>query len=160
MTNKGLRNVARLALWALPIVLVIAGAIAASPWLKRQNSALASVLVLAEVMFVTGYGYFLANRLKRRLDEVQIASQGFANYHGAAAGTMAAALLLILPPVMNWLTHLTITISNGSPDVPNRGAVQLAFFGGLCLVVLMQSLGQIVATIVWWRRMGGIGERS
>jgi hypothetical protein len=32
--------------------------------------------------------------------------------------------------------------------------VQLAFWFGITLLTLMQTLASLVATIVWWRRMG------
>jgi hypothetical protein len=39
-------------------------------------------------------------------------------------------------------------------------AVRVAFFCGIGLVIVMQTLGIIVFSVVWWRRMGGTGEQS
>jgi hypothetical protein len=39
-----------------------------------------------------------------------------------------------------------------SPEEINHSAVPLALFCGACLVMLMQSLGVIVAAVIWARR--------
>jgi hypothetical protein len=72
---------------------------------------------------------------------------------------MVTVLLLMLPSVTNWLVDLVNMQSTGSPDVPDRRAVRLAFIHGASLVVVTQTLAGLVAAAIWWRRMGGTGER-
>ena len=151
-------KIGRAALWLTPIV--IAAAFIALWWVKQQNPAVARVLGPAVAILLMGYVLFITSRQQRRLDEVQIASQGFANTHGFVGGAFATVLLLLLPPVTNWLVYLVNIQSTGSPDMSDRRAVRLAFIYGVCLVVVMQTLGIFVAAAVWWRRMGGIRERS
>ena len=69
-------------------------------------------------------------------------------------------LLLMVPPVMNCLVDLVNVRGTGSPDVSNHFAVRLAFFGGTGLVMVMQTLAFVVASVVWQRRMAGFGEQS
>jgi hypothetical protein len=164
MTERVVGKFGRLALWLSPVVIVVAGFLVAMPWVKSQNPVVIEVLSAVAAIFVMGYSLFLGERQSRRLDEVQIASQGFASAHGWVWGGMAAMLLLMVPPVMNWLVDLANAVVNvlgsGSPDMTNQGAVRLAFFFGVTLVMVMQTLGIIVATVIWWRRMGGIGKQS
>ena len=42
----------------------------------------------------------------------------------------------------------------------NHRAVQVAFFYGISLAMVMQGLAVAVASFIWWRRMGGLGEHS
>jgi hypothetical protein len=128
--------------------------------LKQQNPAAASVLGPVVAISLMAYVTFITNRQQRRLDEVQLASQGFANTRGWVGGAFATVLLLMLPPVTNWLIDLVNLQSTGSPDMSDRRAVALAFTYGVCLVVAMQTLGVFVAALIWWRRMGGMRERS
>ena len=73
---------------------------------------------------------------------------------------MATVLLLMLPPVTNWLIDLANMLSTGSPDMSDRGAVRLALFFGFMLVVFTQLVALIVASAIWQRRMGGMREQS
>ena len=73
---------------------------------------------------------------------------------------MVTPLLLLLPPVTNPLIDLANMLSTGSPDMSDRGAVQLALFFGLILVVLIQCVAVIVASAIWQRRMGDMREPS
>jgi hypothetical protein len=153
-----LEQIRRLALWLSPI-LIVAGFF----WLrllKQEDPAAASVLGPVLTILLMGYVTVLTSRQQRRLDELQIASQGFANSHGWVAGAMITVLLLTLPPVTNWLVDLVNMQSTGSPDLSDRRAVGLAVMWGVCLVVAMQTLCVFVAAAVWWRRMGGMRERT
>ncbi|HMN46314.1 MAG TPA: hypothetical protein PKE27_17180 [Povalibacter sp.] len=160
MTRKALGRGARLALWTLPGAIAIAGFIAVQPWLRQQDPVVLQSVTIAFVILLFGYGGLVERRHQRHLDEVELASQQFAIKHGWNGGMIAVALLLMLPPVMNWLVDLAITSSNGSSGVPNRSTVQLAFFWGFMLVVAMQTVGMFVAGILWWRGMVGRRERS
>ena len=153
-----LKHLEKIAMWLLPIVGV--AAVVALSWLKQQNPAAAGVVAPVLVIFLMAYGVFLTYRQQRRLDEVQIASQRFAHTHGGLVATLVTVLLLTLPPVTNWLIDLANLSSTGSPDVFDRGAVRKAFIYGASLMVVMQTLGGLVAAALWWRRMGGMGERS
>ena len=160
MTTKALGKIGRCALWMSPVVIVVVGFFAAIPWLKQKNDTFVLVLSAVVSIFVMGYASFMAHRVQRHLDEVQIANQGFASSRGWVWGAMATILLLMLPPVTNWLIDLANMLSTGSPDRSDRSAVQLALFFGLMLVVLIQLVANIVASAIWQRRMGGIREQS
>lgn len=160
MTTNPLGKIGRCALWLSPVVIVVVGLFAAIPWLKQQNDTFVLTLTAAVSIFVMGYALFVSHRLQRHLDEVQIASQGFASSRGWVWGAMATILLLMLPPVTNWLIDLANMLSTGSPDTSDRGAVQLALFFGLILVVLIQLVAVLFASAIWQRRMGGMRERS
>jgi hypothetical protein len=141
-------------------IVIVAACVFALLWLKQQDAAVARALAPAVAILLMGYALFITYRQQRRLDEVQIASQGFAHTHGWLGATFATVLLLMLPPVTNWLIDLVNLSSNGAPDVFDRGAVRRAFIYGACLMVVMQTLGSLVAAAIWWRRMGGIRERT
>lgn len=160
MAMKALEKIGRPALWLSPVVVVVVAFLAVIPWLKQQNDTLVLALTAAVSIFVMGYALFISHRLQRRLDEVQIASQGFASSRGWVWGAMATSLLLLLPPVTNPLIDLANILSTGSPDMSDRGAVQLALYFGLILVVLIQLGAVIVAFGIWHRRMGETREPS
>jgi Na+/H+-translocating membrane pyrophosphatase len=157
MEVKALGRIGRLALWLAPIVIV--AAFFALWGLKQNNPAAASVLGPVVAISLMAYTTFITSRQQRRLDEVQIASQGFANGNGLVYGASATVLLLMLPPVSNWLVDLVNTQSTGSPEMSDRRAVGLAYVYGVSLVVAMQALVGLVAAGIWWRRMGGMKER-
>lgn len=159
MTTKPLGRIGRYMLWFSPVVIVAVGFFAAIPWLKQQDDAFVLALTAAVSIFVMGYAFFISHRLQRDLDEVQIAGAGFASSRGWVWGATATVLLLMLPPVTNWLIDLANMMSTGSPDSSDRGAVQLALFFGLILVVLMQLASLVLASAIWQRRMGGMEER-
>ncbi|HEY9541787.1 MAG TPA: hypothetical protein VIR05_09140 [Luteimonas sp.] len=158
MTTHPLRKIGRCVLWFSPVVIVVIGFLAAIPWLKQQNDTFVLALTAVASIFVMGYALFISHRLQRHLDEVQIASAGFASSRGWVWGGMATVLLLAMPPVTNGLIDLANKLSTGSPDMSDHGAVRLALFFGLILVVLMQLLAVILASAIWQRRMGR--ERS
>jgi hypothetical protein len=160
MTTMPLGKIGRRALWFLPVVIVVVGFFAAIPWLKQQNDSFVLVASAVAAIFVMGYAHFISRRLQRGLDEVQIASQGFASSRGWAWGAMATVLLLMLPPVTNLLIDLANTLSAGSPERSDRGAVHLALYFGFMLAVLMQAVCVCVAAAIWWRRVGGLREQS
>ena len=164
MAKRVVGKLGRLALWLSPVFIVVASLLIAMPWLKQQSPALARALGEVGVIFVACYGIFVVLRQQRRLDEVHLASQGFANSHGWLWGGVATTLLLMVPPVMNWLVDLANSTARvrgaGSPEAAHHLAVQLAFFYGISLVMVVQGLGVCVASVVWWRRMGGLGEKS
>jgi len=160
MTIRPLGKIGRRALWSSPVVIVVVGFFAAIPWLKQQTDTFVLVLSAVAAIFVMGYALFISHRLQRHLDEVQIASQGFASSRGWVWGVMATNLLLMLPPVANWLIDVANNLSTGSADVSDRGAVHVALFFGVMLVVLTQLIAIMVASAIWQRRMGDMREPS
>jgi len=162
MTTKSLGKIGRRALLISPVVIVVVGFFAVLHWLKPQNGTVVLVLTAVCSIFVMGYASFLARRAQRRMDEVQIASQGFASFRGYIWGVGATVLLLMLPPVGNWLIDLADVLTAGAPDmtIRHRAAVLLGLNFGFMLLVLMQMVCMIVASAIWQRRMGGMPERS
>lgn len=159
MTTNSPGRIGRHALLFSPVVVAVVGFFAAIPWLKQQDDGLVLALTAAVSIFVMGYSLFISHRLQRHLDEVQIASAGFATSRGWVWGAMATVVLLLLPPVTNGLIDVANMVSTGSPDMSDRGAVHLALFFGVVLVVLMQLASVLLASAVWQRRMGG-GEEQ
>jgi len=156
MAPKVVGIIARFALWFSPIVIAVG--FIAFWWLKQEDAASASVLARMLAIALIAYVAFFSYRQQRRLDEVQIANQGFASRHGWAKGTLVAVLLLMFPPVRDWLVDLVSMQSTGSPTLTDRRAVELAFAYGAALVVALQGLGYYIAAAIWWRRVGGIRE--
>jgi hypothetical protein len=139
-------KIGRWALWS-PLVIVPA-LLALLPWV--ENDWIAAVFGI----YVMGYSAFLAARVNRRLDEVQIAGQRFATTKAMTIGTFAAALVMLFPPSMNALVDLANTLANtldaGSPDK----AVKIGIVFGYLLLVLSQGLGMVAVSVWWERRLG------
>src|SRR5215475_9103067 len=100
MTRSAFGKVGQLARWLSPVVIVVAGLLIAMPWVKQESPAVAKVVGEVGVILVACYGIFIVLRLQRRMDEVHLASQGFANSYGWLWGGVATTLLLMMPPVM------------------------------------------------------------
>jgi len=160
MTHQPPGRGLQLAVRAVPIAVAIPAFLAAQPWLRQQAPVVFQAVVVAFVIVMLGYAAWVARWYQRHLDEVELASQRVAVQQGWNGGTIAAVLLLMLPPVMNGLVDLAISSGGTSAGVPTRGAVQLAFFWGLMLAVVVQTAGIFIAGLLWWRRMGGLPERS
>jgi hypothetical protein len=155
-----------LALGLLPLVVVAAGFRVAMPWMQL-DPARAAMLGTVAMIFVMGYGFFMATRVlrwQRRLDEVHIASQAFANSYGWVYGGLATTLLLMVPPVMSWVVSLAYSTANvpriSLPDMAADRAVRMAFFYGISLTLLVQGLVVSLASMIWWRRIGGLGKQA
>jgi hypothetical protein len=148
-----MNNLAKIGRWALelsPLVIVPAALVAAQPWLNQQNDAISKGSAVAASIFVMGYSLFLAARVNRRLDEVEIAGQRFAQTKGMTYGCFIAVLVMMFPPSMNALVDLANSIGAGSPDK----AVKLAISIGFMLVVLSQLLAMLAVATWWGRRLG------
>lgn len=156
MKTEVLRKVGRYALWLSPVVILVGVRVVTKPWLEQQNDTVILALNALMSMLVMGYCVVVGGRMQGRLDEVEIANQGFAVRHGWTWGLLAAGALLTLPPVRNWLIDLANTLSTGSPNMSDRDAMLLALFFSFLLVVLTQLVAVIVASAVWQRRMRGI----
>jgi 3-polyprenyl-4-hydroxybenzoate decarboxylase len=121
------------------------------PWLKQQNDVISLGVGAAAAILLMGYSVFLAARVNRRLDEVEIAGQRFAAAKGMTIGSIAAVLVMIFPLSMNALADLANTIGSGSPDK----AVKVGITIGFMLVVFLQLLGMVAVSIWWGRRIFG-----
>jgi hypothetical protein len=152
MTTNVLAKIVRRALWIAPVVIIPVVLLASLPWLKQHNVAIVPWISAAAAIFVMGYSIFLAARVTRRLDEVQIAGQRFAHTNGMTVGSFAAVLVMIFPPAMNALVDLANTIGAGAP---HKAPVILGIFIGFALVVIFQALGMVVIYVWWERRLGG-----
>jgi hypothetical protein len=152
MATRHLGEIGRWALWISPIVVVPVAFFASEPWLDQQNDALSEVIGAACGILVMGYSVFLAARVNRRLDEVQIAGQRFAHTKGMTIGMIAAVLLMLFPPSMNALADLanTVAVGAGSPDK----AVKFGIILGYTLLLVLQGVGLVVVSIWWERRLG------
>jgi hypothetical protein len=175
MAKNILGKIGRGALWFSPVVITFAGFVAVTPWLARHSPAGTQVLTIAFGIFVLGYALFLGHRSTRGLDEVQKAAGAFASSNGWVWGGFATILLLMLPPVMNWLIDMVNALAmprafGGSPGSTNprvaatvaffnrRAAITMAFVFGAALVMVIQTLAIVVFSFIWQRRMGGNGE--
>jgi hypothetical protein len=153
MTKGAAGKLGRGVLWFSPIVIIVGGFFAAVRWLQPQNATFVMVLTAAVSIFVMAYSGFLARRVQRGLDEVQIAHQEYANSRGWVWGLCVTTLVLMLPPVTNSLIDLANMLSTGSSQTSNRTSMQVALFFGLMLVGLVQTACIIVAAVIWERRM-------
>jgi hypothetical protein len=177
MAKNVLGRIGRAALWSSPLVIALAGFIAVAPWLTRHSPAGVQALTIAFGIFVFSYAIFMGHRMTRGLDEVQKAAGAFASSNGWVWGGFATILLLMLPPVMNWLIDMvnalamprTLGGSPGSTDprvaatmafFNRRAAITMAFVFGAVLVMLVQTLAIVVFSVIWQRRMGGNAEPS
>jgi hypothetical protein len=162
MKTMSLGRIGRQVLLISPIVIAIASFFSVLYWLRPHNTTFILVLTAAVSIFVMGYASFLARRVHGRMDEVQIASQGFASFRGYTWGAGFAVCLLMLPPVTNRLIDLADVMTARAPDVTirHRAAVLLGLNFGFMLLVLVQMVCMIVASVIWQHRMGGTPEES
>jgi hypothetical protein len=134
-----------------PLVIVLVAYL----WLEDQVSdALSDWIAAAVAVFVMGYSVFLATRVNRRLDEVEIAGQRFAVTQGMTFGAGAAVLVMLVPPAADLLVDLAYF---KGPELPDK-AVRTGIFIGMMLAVIMQLLVTIAVSIWWGRRLMGQQE--
>ncbi len=150
MTMRSQRKLGRTLLWFAPIVIVPAAVFASLPWLRQQDQGVVFGVVGAASVFVLLYSFVLAERVNRRLDEVEVAGQRFAQTHGMTIGWAIAVLVMLFPPSMDALVGLAQSFG-GSPEK----AVRLGISLGLMLVVVLQTLVMFAAGIWWARRVIG-----
>jgi hypothetical protein len=150
MTLSQIPKLVRIALWLSPAALVVVAFFAAMPWLKTLDDVIVTLISAAAAIFVMGYAVFLAARVNRRLDEVEIAGQRFATTQGWMIGCVAAVVVMLFPPALNALADLANAIAMGSPDK----AVRLGIVIGFMMVVILQTLGVVAVSFWWGRRIG------
>lgn len=142
----------RARLWTVvPLLALAVGFIFAAPWLKATLGATTLALTAALLaVVVMGYANFLAYRYEAGLDEVQRAGASFANKWGTSAGQFAFVVLMILPPVRDAAISTVTGLVGGATGDNSATAIALIFFG-FCGVVLLQTLGTIVFSAIWFR---------
>lgn len=139
-------------LGALPIIVVPLVLIAVAPWLKSIDRTLLLVASVSASLFVMGYAVYYSVLWQRALDEVQLAGQGFATRWGTTAGTMTFALILMTPPFRDFATAFVIEHGNPGPGLTvDRSVVTFAMTLGFMGVVLLQAIGSLVVSVIWWR---------
>ena len=141
-------------LWFAPPLVVMAAFFASLPWLADIDETVALSITAAASIFVVVWGRFVATRMERALDEVQLAGQRFAQAKGAAGGTLVTLLLLLPTPVVDWVADNLIRLTTGSGETPERVTVYVGMVFGMVLLILMQALGTVVANAIWNRRIG------
>lgn len=143
-------SLGRCTLLVLPIIIVPIAFLATGPWLKTAAGPVVTLVVGgAAALFVVAYANYLAFLARRRQDEVQRASTGFAAQWGVAAGQAAFVLLLVVPPFLDFATD---TVRDWANDPgANRQAIALAMTFGFCVLVLLQGIGSLVMRAIWWR---------
>jgi hypothetical protein len=152
MATKHLRRIGLGALWFAPVVIIPVAFFVSLPWLNQQNDAIELGVIAAFAILLMGYSLFLAERINRRLDEVQITGQRFATTKGMTIGTGVAGLVMVLS--MDALVDLANTIGPSLGSSPDK-AVKLGIVFGYMLVVIFQLLGTIAVAIWWERRIYG-----
>jgi hypothetical protein len=130
---------------------------ASIPWLADIDETVTLSITAAASIFVVVWALVVATRMERALDEVELAGQRFAQAKGAVGGTFITVLLLLPTPLVRWVTDNLILMTTGSGETPERGTVYVAMVFGMVLLVVMQTLGSVVANAIWNRRIGGNG---
>lgn len=150
-----MRKTSHSLLWYAPAIVVIAAFFASLPWLAGMDETVTLSITAAASIFVLVWGHFVATRMERALDEVQLAGQRFAQAKGAAGGTFVTILLLLPTPLVDWVTDNLILISTPLGETPERDTVHVGMVFGMVLLLAMQTLGTVVANAIWNRRISG-----
>ena len=154
-----MRQTSRSLLWFAPILIFVMAVFFASiPWLKDLDDAVTLSITSAAGVFVMLWGGFVATRMERDLDEVQLAGQRFAEAKGAAGGILVTFLLLLPTPVVDWVADNLLLMTTGSGETPERDTVYFGMMFGMVLLIVMQALGTVVTNAIWNRRIGGKRE--
>lgn len=147
-----MRSLDRNLWWYLPPVVVVGVFFGSLPWLKEADDGLVSLAATAASLSVIVWAILLSLRVERSLDEVQRASQRFAVRYGMTAGTMAFALLLMVAPFKDFATAFVIAYGKPGPGMTvDRSVVVFAMMLGFIGVTLLQLVGTLVMTAIWWR---------
>lgn len=147
-----MKKIRRNLLWFAPIPIVMAAFFASLPWTKGMDDAVLRSITVGCSLFVMAWAIFVSTRVERGLDEVQQASNRFGTRYGMTAGTFAFALLLMLPPFREFATAFVIEYGNPGPGMTvDRSVVVFAMMLGFMGVSLLQMIGMIVMTAIWWK---------
>ena len=147
-----MRKTSRSLLWFAPIPIVMAAFFASLPWLKALDGAVIRSITVVLALFVMAWAIFVSTRVERGLDEVQQAGSRFGVRYGTTAGSFAFALLLMLPPFREFATAFVIEYGNPGPGMTvDRSVVVFAMMMGFMGVSLLQMIGMIVMSAIWWK---------
>jgi len=150
-----MRTTSHSLLWFGPPIVVVMTFIASLPWLAELDETITLSIAGAASASVVIWAHFVATRMERALDEVQLAGQRFAQAKGAAFGAVITLLLLLPTPVVDWVTDKLILMTTGLGETIERNTVYVGMVFGMVLLILMQALGTVVANAIWNRRIGG-----
>ena len=150
-----MRKTSHSLLWFAPPIVVMAAFFASLPWLAELDETVSLSITAAASIFVVTWAHFVATRMERALDEVELAGQRFAQAKGAAGGTFVTVLLLLPTPVVYWATDNLILMTTGLGETIERNTVYVGMVIGMALLIVMQALGTVVANAIWNRRIGG-----
>ena len=81
---------------------------------------------------------FVATRMERVLDEVQLAGRRFAKTRGAVVGTFVTVLVLLPTPVVDWVTDNLILMTT-SGETPERDTVYVGMVFGMVLLIVVPA---------------------
>lgn len=149
----GLKNLSNrmLMLMALgPALLVVAAMFTAIPWLKSLPDPLALTISIGASIAVMVWSLYISTLVNRRQDEVQRASTRYAWQHGATAGSIAVALLLLIPPFGDGVIDTANAAAMALKGTTEKAPL-LAFVGGFITLSLAQVIGAFVVCAFWWR---------
>lgn len=139
-------------MWFAPIPIVMAGFFASLPWLKAWDGGVVRSVTVALALFVMAWAIFVSTRVERGLDEVQQAGGRFGVRYGTTAGSFAFALLLMLPPFRDFATAFVIEFGHPGPGLTvGRSVVVFAMALGFMGVCVLQMIGVIVMSAIWWK---------
>ena len=139
-------------LWYLPPVVIVVAFFASLPWLEGLDKVVVRVTTTVAALSVMAWAVVVSRRVERGLDEGQQAGQGFAMRYGTTAGSLAFALLLMLPPFRDFATTFVIRFGNPGPGMTvDRSVVVFAIMLGFIGVTLLQVIGWTVMTALWWK---------
>lgn len=150
-----MRKTSHSLLWFAPPIVVMAAFFASLPWLADIDETVTLSITAAASIFVVVWGRFVATRMERDLDEVELAGQRFAQAKGAAGGTLVTVLLLLPTPVVDWVTDNLILMTTGLGEPIERDTVYVGMVFGMVLLIVLQTLGTVVANAIWNRRISG-----
>ncbi len=143
-------RILRTALWLSPVVLIVGGFFAATPWLKSLDDTTVMLLAAAASTLVMGYGVYLSAHFQRRLDEVQKASASFAAQWSPYVGSIAFVLLLLLTPFGAFMTSIVTDVAADPGATVDRTVVVFSMIMGFMGFVLLKAVGTIVLNATWW----------
>jgi hypothetical protein len=151
MTTKP--KLPRLALWLLPVVvLAMGGFLAATPWLKTLDDGVVLLLAATLSVSVMAYGFYLSAGIHHGMDEVQRAKASFGAKWGPEIGYIAFVLLALFPPFQAFITSLVNDFAADPGEEVDRTVVVFTMMMGFMTVMLLQSLGRVVMSTLWWAR--------
>ncbi len=147
-----MRKTSRGLVWFAPIPIVMAAFFASLPWLKDLDGTVVRSVTVALALFVMAWAVFVSTRVEHGLDEVQQAGNRFGVRYGTTAGSFAFALLLMLPPFRDAATAFVIEFGNPGPGMTvDRSVVVFAMALGFMGVCVLQMIGMVVMSAIWWK---------